>query len=102
MSVNQVQIVGNTGSAIELRHTASGKKVANFNVATSWGSGRDAVTEWHRIVAWERTAEFCAERVKKGAKVAIFGRLQTRKYTDDNGTERYTTEIVANAVEVFS
>src|SRR6201987_4321201 len=100
-SVNKVILVGNLGRDPELRSTQDGMRIANLAVATS-ESWRDRVsgerkerTEWHRVVIFnERLAEIAEKYLKKGAKVYIEGALQTRKWTDNSGQERYTTEIV--------
>ena len=98
--LNKVMIIGNLGRDPELRFTPNGKAVASFTVAVS-RVGRDAQgerteeTEWFRVVAWERLAETCNEFLKKGMKVYVEGRLQTRKYTDREGQERTSVEIVA-------
>ena len=104
-SVNKVILVGNLGRDPELRYTQGGQPVANFTVATneSWnkkdGSGREERTEWHRIVAWGRTAELCAQYLAKGRTVYIEGRLQTREWETKEGQKRNTTEIVAQTVQ---
>ncbi len=100
-SVNKVILVGNLGRDPELRSTQDGMRIANLAVATS-ESWRDRVsgerkerTEWHRVVIFnERLAEIAEKYLKKGAKVYVEGALQTRKWTDNSGQERYTTEIV--------
>ena len=100
-SVNKVILVGNLGRDPEFRSTQDGQRIANFSLATSesWrdrNSGeRKERTEWHRIVIFnERLAEIAEKYLKKGAKVYLEGALQTRKWTDKDGQERYTTEIV--------
>jgi len=99
-SVNKVILVGNLGRDPEIRHTANGKKIANFSLATSeiWKDAngeRQERTEWHRIVVFNsNTADFVERFLKKGSKVYIEGSLQTRKWTDNNGQDKYTTEIV--------
>lgn len=100
--LNKVMLIGNLGKDPELRYTTSGKAVANFSLATS-ESWKDAdgntqeKTEWHNIVAWQKLAEICGEWLKKGKKVYIEGRIQTRSYDDKNtGQKRYITEIVAD------
>jgi single-strand DNA-binding protein len=99
--LNKIMIIGNLGRDPEMRYTPSGKPVANFTVAVS-RIGRDAQgerteeTEWFRVTAWDRLAETCNEYLKKGMKVYVEGRLQTRKYTDREGQERTSVEIVAN------
>jgi single-strand DNA-binding protein len=99
--LNKIMIIGNLGRDPEMRYTPAGKAVANFTVAvgriTRDPSGERAEeTEWFRVVAWDRLAETCQEYLKKGAKVYIEGRLQTRKYTDREGVERTSVEVVAN------
>ncbi len=99
--LNKVMIIGNLGRDPELRFTPNGKAVASFTVAVS-RVGRDAQgerteeTEWFRVVAWERLAETCNEFLKKGMKVYVEGRLQSRKYNDKDGIERTSVEIVAS------
>lgn len=100
-SVNKVTIVGNLGRDPEVRNTQSGMKVVNLAVATSesWNdkaSGeRKELTEWHRVVIMnERLGEVAEKYLRKGSKVYLEGKLQTRKWTDQSGQERYTTEIM--------
>ena len=100
-SVNKVILIGNLGRDPELRSTQDGMRIANLAVATS-ESWRDRVsgerkerTEWHRVVIFnERLAEIAEKYLRKGSKVYLEGALQTRKWTDNSGQERYTTEIV--------
>ncbi len=100
-SLNKVMLIGNLGKDPELRYTSSGVAVATFTIATneSWkdqeGNFQER-TEWHNIVAWRKLAEICSEWLKKGKKVYIEGRLQTRSYDDKNGVKKYVTEIVAD------
>ena len=104
--INKAIIVGNLGADPEIRHTQSGTQVATFNVATTerWrdkeGQQQES-TEWHRIVAWQRLAEICGEYLHKGSKVYIEGKIQTRKWQDQNGNDRYTTEIVAREMKML-
>jgi single-strand DNA-binding protein len=100
-SLNKVMLIGNLGKDPELRYTTSGVAVATFSLATneSWkdqdGNTQER-TEWHNIVAWKKLAEICGEWLKKGKKVYIEGRIQTRSYDDKNtGAKKYITEIVA-------
>ena len=100
-SVNKVILVGNVGRDPEIRSTQDGTKVANLSLATSenWrdkSTGeRKERTEWHRVVIFnERLADVVEKYVKKGAKLYIEGALQTRKWTDNTGAEKYTTEVV--------
>ena len=102
--INKVILVGRLGNDPEVRYTADGTAVANFNIATSdeWkdkDSGeKKERTEWHRIVAWRRLGEICGEYLAKGRQVYIEGKLQTRSWEKD-GVTRYTTEIVASDVQ---
>jgi single-strand DNA-binding protein len=98
--LNKVQIIGNLGADPELRHTPSGMAVTNFRVAvnrTRKGPDGETVeeTEWFRVVAWDRLGETCDEYLRRGSRVYIEGRLQSRKYTDKDGIERTSVEIVA-------
>lgn len=106
-SVNKVILVGNLGVDPEVRFTQGGNAVANFRIATSESyndkSGqRQERTEWHRIVVWGKTAELCGEYLRKGRKVYVEGRIQTREWTDKENIKHYTTEIVANNVVFLS
>jgi single-strand DNA-binding protein len=103
-SVNKVILIGNLGRDPELRYTPGGQAVANFTLATNERfSTKDGEkqerTEWHRIVAWGRTGEICAQYLSKGRSVYVEGRLQTREWEDKEGQKRKTTEIVANTVQ---
>jgi single-strand DNA-binding protein len=101
-SLNKVMLIGNLGKDPETRYTASGVAVATFTIATneSWKDQEGNLqerTEWHNIVAWRKLAEICGEWLKKGKKVYIEGRIQTRSYDDKNtGAKKYMTEIVAD------
>jgi single-strand DNA-binding protein len=99
-SVNKVILIGNLGRDPEIRTMQNGGKVANLSLATSetWrdkASGeRKEKTEWHRVVIFGNLAEIAEKYLKKGSKVYVSGSLQTRKWTDQSGTEKYTTEVV--------
>jgi single-strand DNA-binding protein len=105
-SVNKVILVGNLGADPEVRYTPSGRAVATFNIATKeqW-TGKDGEkterTEWHKIVAWARLGEICGEYLRKGSQVYVEGRLQTRSWEDKEGNKRYTTEIVAQNMQML-
>ncbi len=105
--INKAILIGNLGADPEIRYTQAGKQVATFTVATSerW-KGQDGQmqesTEWHKIVAWERLAEICGEFLNKGSRVYIEGRIQTRKWQDQDGNTKYTTEIVAREMKMLS
>lgn len=105
--VNKVILVGNLGNDPDVRYTASGAAVANISIATSesWkdkntGEQQDR-TEWHRVVFFNRLAEIVSEYLKKGSQIYVEGRLQTRKWQDKEGNDRYTTEIVANEMQML-
>jgi len=106
-SVNKVIIVGNLGRDPETRYMPNGEAVTNVAVATteSWkdkNSGdKKEVTEWHRITFYRKLAEIAGQYLKKGSSVYIEGRLQTRKWTDKDGVERYTTEIIADSMQML-
>ena len=105
--INKVILIGNLGADPEIRYSQDGVPVASFTVATTekW-KGQDGQmqeqTEWHRIVAWRRLAEICGEYLSKGSRVYIEGKLQTRKWKDQSGNDRYTTEIVAREMKMLS
>ena len=108
--VNKVIILGNLGNLgndPEMRYMPNGEPVANLSIATSetWndkntGEKRER-TEWHRIVAYRRTAEIIGQYTRKGSKLYVEGKLQTRKWTDNNGVDRYITEIIADSVQLL-
>ena len=103
-SLNKVMVLGNLGQDPELRHTANGKSVATLRIATneSWvdASGqRQEHVEWHSVVVWGKQAENCKQYLSKGRTAFVEGRLQTRKWQDKSGNDRYTTEIVADRVQ---
>jgi len=104
--LNKTMLIGNLGADVETRYTRNQIPVANFRVATTerWkdaeGKPQD-FTEWHRIVAFGRLAEICAEYLAKGSRVYIEGRLQTRKWEDSGGNTRFTTEIIAREMKML-
>jgi single-strand DNA-binding protein len=106
-SVNKVMIVGNLGRDPEIRYMPSGDAIANIAVATTFKSKdrntgeQKESTEWHRISFFGRLAEIVGQYLKKGASVYIEGRLQTRKYTDKDGVEKYATEIIAENMQML-
>src|SRR5215831_8303907 len=105
-SVNKVILIGNLGRDPETRYTTGGDAVTNLNIATSeqWkdkSGEKQERTEWHRVVLFGRQAEIAGEYLKKGRSVYIEGRLQTRKYTDKDGVEKYATEIVADRMQLI-
>ncbi|GIK86377.1 MAG: hypothetical protein BroJett026_18580 [Betaproteobacteria bacterium] len=105
-SVNKVILLGNLGRDPETRYTTGGDAVTNLSIATSeqWkdkSGEKQERTEWHRVVLFGRQAEIAGEYLKKGRSVYIEGRLQTRKYTDKDGVEKYSTEIVADRMQLI-
>ncbi len=105
--VNKVILIGNLGNDPEVRYTAGGGAVANISLATS-DSWRDKEsgesqerTEWHRVVFFGRLAEIVQEYLRKGSKVYVEGRLQTRKWQDKEGRDRYNTEIIAGQMQML-
>ncbi len=106
-SINKVILIGNLGADPEMRYAPSGRAVVNFRIATTrhWNTQdgeRREETEWHRIVAFSKLAEICGQYLKKGAPVYVEGRLQTRSWEDQSGMKRYTTEIVADEMQMLS
>ena len=106
-SVNKVILIGNLGRDPEVRYAASGSAICNVTLATSrqWkdktSGERQEETEWHRVVFYDRLAEIAGEYLKKGRPVYVEGRLKTRKWTDKDGVEKYTTEIVASEMQLL-
>jgi single-strand DNA-binding protein len=105
--VNKVILIGNLGADPEVKYLSNGTTVATFRIATSENrvnrsSGeKTTTTEWHRIVAFGRLAEICGEYLNKGKQVYIEGRLRTRSWEDKDGNRKYTTEIVANQMQML-
>ena len=105
--INKVILIGNLGTDPEVRYMPQGGAVANLTVATSesWTdkatNEKKEQTEWHRVVIYQRLAEIAGEYLRKGSKVYIEGKLKTRKWQDKDGVERYTTEIIANELQML-
>ena len=106
-SVNKVILIGNLGRDPEVRYTPSGSAVCNVTLATTrnWKSKESGEkveeTEWHRVVFYDRLAEIAGEYLKKGRSIYVEGRLKTRKWTDKDGAEKYTTEIIAQEMNML-
>jgi single-strand DNA-binding protein len=105
-SYNYVCLIGRLGKDPEIKVTESGKKVANFSIATSKhykdsSGNKQENTSWHNIVAWENVAKVIQNYVKKGSLIQIVGELSSRTYTDKQGNKRYLTEVVAQSVVLF-
>lgn len=103
-SLNKVLLIGNLGKDPEVRYTTSGQAVASFSIATSEkfknkSGDMEERTEWHNVVLWGRQAEIAKDHLGKGSAVFIEGRLQTRKWQDKDGRDRYTTEIVGDRMQ---
>ncbi|WP_311514817.1 single-stranded DNA-binding protein [Oligella urethralis] len=106
MSVNKVILVGRLGADPDIRATASGMQVANLSLATNHVSkdkdgNKDSQTEWHKVIFFGRQAEVCAQYLRKGSQIYVEGRIQTRKYTDRDGIERYQTEVVGERMQML-
>ncbi|ALG68619.1 single-stranded DNA-binding protein [Beggiatoa leptomitoformis] len=106
-SVNKVILVGRLGNDPEIRYSAAGSAMANISIATSeqWkdkqSGQKQERTEWHRVVFFDRLAEIVGEYLRKGSLIYVEGRLQTRKWQDKDGTDRYTTEIIAKEMNML-
>lgn len=103
---NRVQLIGNVGNDPEVKTFDGGKKVANLTIATNDSYRNEKgekveQTEWHRIVAWGKTAEIVEKYVSKGKEIAIEGKLTHRSYDDKNGEKRYITEVVVSEITLF-
>jgi single-strand DNA-binding protein len=105
--LNKVMLIGNLGADPEVRYTTGGSAIANLRLATaeSWrdkeSGEQQERTEWHRVVFFGRLAEIAGEYLKKGSQIYVEGRLQTRKWQDKDGADRYSTEIVANEMQML-
>ncbi|MDP2646987.1 MAG: single-stranded DNA-binding protein [Desulfobacterales bacterium] len=105
--INKAILVGRLGRDPEIRHTTDGRAVCNFSIATSeeWkdkeSGDRKERTEWHRVVAFGRLGEICGEYLSKGKQVYLEGRIQTREWEDKEGNKKYTTEIIANQMQML-
>ena len=105
-SINKAIIVGNLGKDPEMRYTADGSPIAGFSVATTdtWkdkSGAKQEKTEWHNITIFGKLAEVCGEYLKKGSAVYLEGRIQTDKYTDKAGIEKYSTKIIADRMQML-
>lgn len=100
--LNQCNFIGRLGRDVEIRYTQAGKAVGSFSIACSEKRGDQESTEWVNVVVWDKLAEICGEYLSKGSLVFISGRMQTRKWQDQGGADRYTTEIVAREMKMLS
>jgi single-strand DNA-binding protein len=106
MGVNKVILVGNLGANPEMRFTQGGQAVANLRLATTerWtdkNGQRQEQTEWHRVVVWGKQAEICGQYLTKGRQIYVEGRIRTRQWQDQQGQKRFTTEVVAQVVQML-
>jgi single-strand DNA-binding protein len=106
MGVNKVILVGNLGANPEMRFTQGGQAVANLRLATTerWtdkNGQKQEQTEWHRVVVWGKQAEICGQYLTKGRQIYVEGRIRTRQWQDQQGQKRYTTEIVAQTIQML-
>lgn len=105
--INKVIVLGNLGKDPEMRHTPAGVPVCSFSIATSevyidkQSGEKKEITEWHSIVLWRKLAETAEKYLRKGSQVYIEGKLRTRSWDDDGGQKRYTTEIVADVMQLL-
>lgn len=104
--INKVILLGNLGSDPDIRHTADGRAIANLRLATgeAWKDQQGQLqerTEWHRVVMYGRTAEIARDYLRKGSKLYLEGRIQTRKWQDKDGRDQYTTEIIAQEFQML-
>ena len=99
--LNQCNFIGNLGADPETRFTQGGTSVTNFRIAVGWKSKDKEGTEWVTVVAWGKLSEICAEYLRKGSKVFISGSMRTRKWQDQQGNDRYSTEIVADRMQML-
>ena len=105
-SLNKVMLIGRLGKDPEIRYTPDGAPVANFSLATSdfWtdkGGTRQERTEWHNIVAWNKLADLAKRYLAKGRQVYVEGRIRTRQWQDQQGQKRYSTEVVAQVIQLL-
>jgi single-strand DNA-binding protein len=106
MGVNKVILVGNLGANPEIRSTQSGQKVANLRLATTerWtdkNGQRQEQTEWHRVVVFGKLADICSQYLVKGRQIYVEGRIQTRQWQDQQGQKRFSTEVVAQVIQML-
>ena len=100
MNVNKVMLVGRVGSDPDIKDARGDLKVCNISLATSSGYGEKETTDWHRVTFFGKTAETVKEYVVKGQEIYVEGRIQYRKYTDKQGIEKYSTDIIANQMQL--
>lgn len=99
--LNQCNFIGRLGKDPETRYTGNGTAVCNFSLAVGWKSKNDEGTEWVNVVTFSKLAEICQQYLQKGSQVFICGSFRTRKWQDQSGNDRYSTEIVANQMQML-
>ena len=99
--VNKVILIGNLGNDPECKYSQNGTAITSFSIATSEKYKDEIQTEWHKIITFGKLAEICNKYLSKGSKVYIEGKIQTRKWEDKNGSDHYTTEILANTMKML-
>lgn len=99
--VNKAILIGNLGKDPETRYSQSGSCICNFSLATTEKYNGESKTDWHNIVAFGKLGDICGEYLRKGSKVYISGKIQTRQWEDRDGNKRYTTEIVASEMKML-
>ena len=100
-NLNRCDFIGHLGSDVDFKSTQSGTDIANFNIACNWKSKEKEGVEWIRIVAIGKLAKICSDYLKKGSHVFVSGRMRTNKWQDKDGIDRYTTEIIANELQML-
>ena len=98
-NINKAILVGHVGNDPEIRYTSNGKAVANFHLATTQKWDGNEKTQWHKIVAWGKTAELCEKYVKKGDPLYVEGSIEYRQWEDKDGNRQYTTEIIVREIQ---
>lgn len=100
-SLNQCNFIGNLAADPDTRYTTTGEAVCNFTIAVNWKSKDKEGAEWVRVTAFKGLADICGKYLRKGSSVFVSGRMQTRKWTDKQGADRYTTEILADTMQML-
>lgn len=100
-SVNKAILIGNLGADPDVRYTRAGKAVGDIRVATTFKSGDNETTEWHRVVLWEKLADVASKYLSKGDPVYIEGHIATRTWEDKDGVKKYTTEVIAERLQLL-
>ena|SRR5690349_1085294 len=99
---SKTTLIGNLGADPDVRITNGGKQVVEIRLATSWGTGDNKKTEWHRVILFDKLGDVVAKYTRKGSLLFVEGRLQYRQYEDKDGNTRYMTEVIANEVKLLT